>query len=169
MDDVLDLSSAQTGLLAVQPGPVPLRPVVDEVWAMLARDAEARGLTFHDEVDAAATLLADRKRLAQVVSNLLSNAIKYNQPGGWLRIAARPVDGAEVEISVADGGTGLTAEQQARLFQPFDRLGAERSTVQGTGLGLALTRQLLEAMGGSIAVRSTPGEGSVFSARLPRA
>ncbi|MCW5635715.1 MAG: PAS domain-containing protein [Rubrivivax sp.] len=169
MDDVLDLSSAQTGQLAVQPAPVPLRPVVDEVWAMLARDAAARGLTFHDEVDAAATLLADRKRLAQVVSNLLSNAIKYNRPGGWLRIAARPVDGAEVEISVADGGTGLTAEQQARLFQPFDRLGAERSSVQGTGLGLALTRQLLEAMGGSIAVRSTPGEGSVFSARLPRA
>ncbi|MBL8315429.1 MAG: PAS domain-containing protein [Rubrivivax sp.] len=168
MDDVLDLSSAQTGQLAVQCAPVRLRPVFDEAWAMLARDAEARGITLRGEVDDSVVLLADRKRLTQVVSNLLSNAIKYNHQGGWVQVGSRPVDGA-VELSVADGGPGLTVEQQARLFNPFERLGAERSAVQGTGLGLALTRQLLDAMGGTITVRSEPGVGSVFSVRLPGA
>jgi len=167
MDDVLDLSSAQTGQLAMQSAPLRLRPVVQEAWTMLARDAEARGITLHDELDDETAVLADPTRLKQVLSNLLSNAIKYNRPGGWVRIGARPVDGS-VEVSVADSGPGLTAAQQARLFNPFERLGAERSAVQGTGLGLALTRQLLEAMGGSIAVRSAPGAGCVFSARLPR-
>jgi PAS domain S-box-containing protein len=169
MDDILDLSSAQTGQLAVQAGAVPLRPVVDEAWAMLAREAESRGIELQDEIGDGHTLLADRKRLKQVVSNLLSNAIKYNRAGGWVRLSARRVAGAQAEIDVADSGPGLTAAQQLRLFNPFDRLGAERSGVQGTGLGLALTRQLLDAMGGSIAVRSTPGEGSVFSVRLPLA
>ncbi len=168
MDDILDLSSAQTGQLAVQTGPVALRPVVEEAWAMLAREAEARGLTLHDEIGRDETLLADRKRLKQVVSNLLSNAIKYNRPGGWVRLALRHVEG-QVEFSVADSGPGLSAEQRSRLFNPFDRLGAERSAVQGTGLGLALTKQLLEAMGGSITVESNPGEGSVFRVRLPPA
>jgi len=170
MDDVLDLSSAQTGQLAVQAEPVPLRPVVEEAWTMLARDAAARGVTLHGEVDAGFTLLADRKRLKQVVSNLLSNAIKYNHAGGWVRIVARQLEDEDaIELGIEDGGPGLSAEQQARLFNPFDRLGAERTTVQGTGLGLALTRQLLDAMGGTISVRSAPGEGSVFRVQLPRA
>ncbi|MBI5717381.1 MAG: PAS domain-containing protein [Burkholderiales bacterium] len=168
IDDVLDLSSAQTGQLAVQQEPVPLRPVVEKAWRMLAHHAEARGITLQDEIDDRSALLADGKRLTQVVSNLLSNAIKYNRSGGWVRVGARQVDGM-TEFSVADSGPGLSALQQARLFNPFDRLGAERSAVPGTGLGLALTRQLLDAMGGSITVRSAPGEGSVFSVRLPRA
>ncbi len=168
MDDILDLSSAQTGQLTVQAAPVALRPVAGEAWAMLAREAEARAIALHDELGDDDLVLADRKRLKQVVSNLLSNAIKYNRDGGWVRLRARRV-GGQTEFDVADSGAGLSAAQQARLFNPFDRLGAERSGVQGTGLGLALTRQLVEAMGGSIAVRSAPGEGSVFSVRLPLA
>jgi PAS domain S-box-containing protein len=168
MDDVLDLSSAQTGQLTIHTTPVRLSPVVQEAWAMLARDAEARGITLHDDLDEGAAAQADRTRLKQVLSNLLSNAIKYNRPGGWVRLGWQPFD-TVAELSVADSGPGLTAGQQARLFNPFERLGAERSAVQGTGLGLALTRQLIEAMGGSITVRSAPGEGSVFVVRLPRA
>jgi PAS domain S-box-containing protein len=171
MDDILDLSSAQTGQLAVRSEPVLLRHALDEAWAMLAREATTRGVVLHDEAVAEGSgvqLLADRKRLKQVLSNLLSNAIKYNSAGGWVRLSLRP-EGSQAVLDVADSGPGLTPEQQARLFNPFDRLGAERSGVQGTGLGLALTKQLLDAMGGSITVRSVPGEGSTFSVRLPLA
>ena len=112
--------------------------------------------------------MADRKRLKQIVSNLLSNAIKYNRQGGWVRVTACLHEGT-VELNVADSGPGLDPEQQARLFNPFDRLGAERGGVAGTGLGLALSRQLAEAMGGSIGVHSHAGEGATFSLRLPAA
>jgi PAS domain S-box-containing protein len=169
MDDILDLSSAQTGQLAVRSEPVVLRHVVDEVWAMLVHEAGARTIVLHDELGDGAVVLADRKRLKQVLSNLLSNAIKYNRDGGWVRVALTAGGGDKAGFTIADGGSGLTPDQQARLFSPFDRLGAERSGVQGTGLGLALTKQLLDAMGGSISVSSAPGVGSTFTVRLPTA
>ena len=111
---------------------------------------------------------ADRRRLLQVLSNLLSNAIKYNRGGGWVRLDAQHA-GIEVELSIADSGPGLDAAQRARLFQPFERLGAQRGPVAGTGLGLALSRQLVEAMGGRVAVDSEPGQGAVFRVWLPAA
>ena len=111
---------------------------------------------------------ADRKRLKQVLSNLLSNAIKYNRRGGWVRIGAQRV-GDQLTITVVDNGPGLTTEQQARLFQPFERLGAQRGAVAGTGLGLALARQLAEAMGGAVTVHSQAGQGASFQLRLPAA
>jgi signal transduction histidine kinase len=148
---------------------VVLRHVVDEVWAMLVHEAGARTIVLHDELGDGAVVLADRKRLKQVLSNLLSNAIKYNRDGGWVRVALTAGGGDKAGFTIADGGSGLTPDQQARLFSPFDRLGAERSGVQGTGLGLALTKQLLDAMGGSISVSSAPGVGSTFTVRLPTA
>ena len=168
VDDVLDLSAAQTGQLRVTPADVPLRDAVDEVLAMLAGPAAEARVRLHDELGAAAqlSLRADRRRLVQVLANLLSNAVKYNRAGGWVRLSARR-EGEFVALAVADGGPGLTAAQRARLFQPFERLGAERGGVAGTGLGLALSRQLVESMGGRIGVESEPGAGATFTVRLP--
>ena len=170
MDDILQLSSAQTGYLPVTPEPVVLRPVVKEAWTMLAATALVQQVAFIDALpqDEGCRVMADRKRLKQIVSNLLSNAIKYNRQGGWVRVTVCLHEGT-VELNVADSGPGLDPEQQARLFNPFDRLGAERGGVAGTGLGLALSRQLAEAMGGSIGVHSHIGEGATFSLRLPAA
>ena len=176
MDDILELSSAQTGQLSMSSESLQLRPVVDEVLAMLAGAAHEAGVELVVDWTAESAVLqvlADRKRLKQIVSNLLSNAIKYNRHGGWVRLNARTRPGAGVgvgviEVDVADSGIGMTHSQRARLFQPFERLGAQRGPIPGSGLGLALSRQLAEAMGGSIhVVASTPGEGSTFSLHLP--
>ena len=175
MDDILQLSSAQTGYVPVTPEPVVLRPVVEETWTMLAASALAQQVAFIDAMpkddmskDNGVVVMADRKRLKQVVSNLLSNAIKYNRQGGWVRVTVSVHEGT-VELNVADSGPGLDPAQQARLFNPFDRLGAERGPVAGTGLGLALSQQFAQAMGGSIGVHSHAGEGATFSLRLPAA
>ena len=106
--------------------------------------------------------------MVQVLSNLVSNAIKYNRPGGWVRVTAR-LQAGEVALVVADDGPGMSPAQVARLFQPFERLDAPRGTVSGTGLGLALSRQFAQAMGGSIEVDSAPGQGARFTVRLPAA
>ena len=170
MDDILDLSSLQTGNLALKTEAVALGPVLAEAWAMLAAAAQAQAVTLINEVPVgdACTLQADRRRLKQIVINLLSNAIKYNRPGGSVRLYVLRHAEA-LEFNVADSGYGLDEAQQGRLFNPFERLGAERGPVAGTGLGLALSRQLAEAMGGTISVISRRGEGSTFSLRLPAA
>ncbi|MBA4178280.1 MAG: hypothetical protein C0505_17240 [Leptothrix sp. (in: Bacteria)] len=170
MDDVLDISSAQTGQLPMAIESLPLQPLVVEVLAMLSSTAAGAAVTVHDDTGQGPPLhlRADRKRLLQVLSNLLSNAIKYNRAGGWVRLRAEAAaDG--VIVSVADSGPGLDAEQRARLFEPFQRVGAQHGAVPGTGLGLALSRQLVEAMGGTLTVESEPGKGAVFRLQLPAA
>ena len=168
VDDILDLSSIESGQLAMRLEPVALRCVIDAAWTMLAAQAQAQQLTLYNDVVAepAASVRADPKRLRQVVSNLLSNAIKYNQPGGWVRLSLLRT-GPELALQLADSGCGMNQDQLQRLFNPFDRLGAERGPVSGTGLGLALTRQLVLAMGGRIEVQSQPGNGSTFTVTLP--
>ncbi len=170
VDDILDLSSVQTGHVVLHTQAVALRDVLDEAWAMLAAVASSRGIGLVNNlpVDGACNVLADRKRLKQVLSNLLSNAIKYNREGGWVRLSLQR-EAAHLTLKVADHGRGLDAAQQARLFKPFDRLGAERGTVPGTGLGLALSHQLAQAMGASLAVDSSSDQGTVFGLRLPAA
>ena len=170
MDDILDLSSAETGHMTVLQEPVPLRAVVEEAWAMVHSGANELDVQLLDELPAGHTeqVRADRKRVKQIVSNLLSNAVKYNRAQGWVRVSLGRV-GMQWALVVSDSGLGLDTAQQARLFNPFDRLGAERGPVQGTGLGLALSRQLAHAMGGEIDVSSTPGLGSSFTLRLPAA
>jgi CheY-like chemotaxis protein len=131
--------------------------------------ADAAGVTLTDvPASAEYSVFADRQRLRQILLNLLSNAIKYNQPGGSVWVDQRVVE-QQVEITVHDDGQGIPAALQARLFTPFDRLGAEASAVDGTGIGLVLARALAELMDGSIAVDSVLGRGSAFSVSLPRA
>ncbi len=169
VNDILDLSSVQSGQQPLRPETLALRPVVEEAWSMLAGSALDAGVTLIDEVaDQPAVLVrADRQRLRQVVANLLSNAIKYNRRGGWVRLGAQHTGDGHVQLAVVDSGVGIDPQQLPRLFQPFERLGAQRSSVSGTGLGLALSRQLAEAMGGSITVISEPQQGSVFTLTLP--
>jgi CheY-like chemotaxis protein len=113
-------------------------------------------------------VLADRQRIRQVLLNLLTNAVKYNHNEGNVRIDCAPAGEGRLRISVQDTGPGIDAEKRSRVFTPFDRLGAEQGDVEGTGLGLALSKALMEAMGGTIGVESAPGFGSTFWLELPR-
>jgi two-component system sensor histidine kinase EvgS len=112
-------------------------------------------------------VMADPLRLEQVLHNLLSNAVKYNRVGGWIEVRAAPAGNGTVRLEVADGGFGLTPEQQRQLFQPFNRLG--RTDQDGTGIGLVICKQLVERMGGVIDVESDPGRGTVFGVSLASA
>jgi len=169
VDDLLDLASAQAGAIASALEDVDASAAFEAAWSMLSAQAGAAGLRLDNRMATTGRwrVRADSKRLTQVFSNLLSNAIKYNRPGGLICVAARRnVEAGTVEIDITDSGQGLDASQLARIFQPFERLGAERSAVQGTGLGLALSRQLLLAMNGEIRVASTQGQGTTFSVVL---
>jgi signal transduction histidine kinase len=167
VDDVLDLSSAQSGAISLAWADVDPLAVAAESWAMLAAQA-ARANVRLDTGTAGMPQVhvhADRMRLTQVLSNLLSNAINYNRPGGSISVQALRL-GDSVEISIADTGLGIDAARLERLFNPFERLGAQHSTVPGSGLGLALSRQLVLAMKGDLRVASTPGQGSTFTVTL---
>lgn len=132
--------------------------------------AAERGIVLYEDVAGCATapLWADRTRLKQVLLNLLSNAVKYNREGGSVHLRCE-LAGDRVRIAVADEGPGLNAEQLQCLFEPFNRFGAEHSGVEGTGIGLVITRGLVGLMGGVLEVSSRPGVGSVFSVLVPRA
>ncbi|MDY7820553.1 ATP-binding protein, partial [Burkholderia pseudomallei] len=105
--------------------------------------------------------------LRQVLLNLLSDAVKYNREGGGVTIRTDEIQGARLRVSVSDEGAGIAMEKMDRLFTPFDRLDAEATGVEGTGLGLALSKRLVEAMGGTMSVESVVGQGSTFSVELP--
>ena len=170
VDDVLDLSSAQSGAMSLAWTDCDPLELAASSWAMLAAQAAESGIQFTLQPHAGPVLRvrADRLRLTQVMSNLLSNAIKYNRPGGSIAVRAETeADG--VRISVADSGQGMTAVQLSRIFKPFERLGAQHSSVQGSGLGLALAQQLVVAMQGTLDVASDPGLGSRFTVTLQRA
>jgi signal transduction histidine kinase len=130
--------------------------------------AAARGICLQQQGLQEALVLADRTRLKQVLLNLLSNAIKYNREGGNVQVVVEAVAQQQLlRISVVDTGQGIPAERIAELFQPFNRLGAEASEVEGTGIGLTITRRLVEMMGGVIGVDSALGIGSRFWIELP--
>lgn len=188
VNDVLDLSMVESGRLSLSLETVDARVVAEEALAVvapLARDGDitletslthravgARTSPFHEEraarIDAFGVwILADRVRLRQVLINLLSNAIKYSPKGGRVRLSLQPT-GDVCQVIVADTGVGMTAEQLAHLFEPFNRLGAERSAVEGTGIGLVLTRQLVELMGGVLEISSAHGQGTVATVTLAR-
>jgi len=167
INEVLDLARIESGKFTVSMEPVPLLPLVEDCLALMRPQAEARGIHIVAAGrDCGQHVLADRVRLKQVLLNLLSNAVKYNREQGTVSLACMP-HGDTLEIRVSDTGAGLTPEQQARLFVAFERLDADQSGVEGTGIGLALSKRLVQLMDGEIGVESTPGQGSTFSVRLP--
>jgi PAS domain S-box-containing protein len=166
VNDVLDISRVQAGTLAVSIEPLVVRPIVQDVIDLLTPLAQQHDLTFDVDVDDVVAR-ADMGRMTQILLNVVSNAVKYNRDGGSVSVTARE-DGDEVEIVVADTGAGISVDDLPRLFQPFERLGVHTGEIEGTGIGLALSRALAELMGGTIGVESTVGEGSRFALRLPR-
>ena len=170
INDVLDITSIETGTVGGTTEPVRVAEVVHEAANVVARLAEDRHIVIRVEPSVtSAWVMADRTRLRQVALNLISNAIKYSPSGGSVRVSATLPGEDRVRVIVRDTGPGIAAEMLPRLFTPFDRLGAERSTVPGTGLGLALCRRIVEAMGGAVGAESQPGKGSSFWFELPRA
>jgi len=170
INEILDLSKVEAGKLAFFPEPVDLPQLVGEVTGALGGLASQGGLVIGTEIDASLTgIVLDPTRLKQVLFNYLSNAIKFTPDGGRVTVRARAEGRSFIRIEVEDTGIGIDAADQSRLFVEFQQLDSGlNKRHQGTGLGLALTRRLVQAQGGSVGVRSTPGVGSVFHLLLKR-
>ena len=168
INEVLDISRIEAGRLTLSPEPVHVGQVLQEALEMIAPLAAQRAIRVGGDLgDADYYVLADLQRLKQVLLNLLSNAVKYNNPGGALSVSCGHVLGDRLRISVRDTGRGIPPEKMSQLFVPFARLGAEQTGVEGTGIGLAVSKGLVEVMGGEIGVESAVGQGSTFWVELP--
>jgi signal transduction histidine kinase len=168
INELLDIGRIETGRLTLNAERVGLGEVVESVTELIRPVAAARQIEVGVERGALGddAVMADRGRLQQVLLNLLSNAVKYNREGGIVRIICTGPAQGRIWVEVTDTGIGIAPEMMDRLFTPFERLGAEQTRVEGTGLGLALARRLVEAMGGTIRAQSIPGEGSTFRVEL---
>jgi signal transduction histidine kinase/ActR/RegA family two-component response regulator len=167
LDEVLDISRMEARNLSLSMEAVPVHRLITDALELVRPLSLARGVHLDPAPQVASQHVhADHQRARQILLNLLSNAIKYNHPGGKVSITLSAEPGGRLRINVADTGRGITDENMGRLFAPFERLDAAQAGVEGTGLGLALSRQLVEAMGGAIGVTSTPGVGSVFWVEL---
>lgn len=168
INEVLDLARIESGKITVSIEPVSIRESLNECLALVKPLADEREITIVEinNNNDNYYVLADRTRLKQALLNLLSNAVKYNEYKGQVKIHFTNIDN-ELQISIADTGPGLTAAEQERLFIPFERLDADTTAVEGTGIGLALSKRLMECMGGYIGVESPEESGSVFWIRLP--
>jgi PAS domain S-box-containing protein len=167
INEILDLAVIESGKVSLSPESVSLSEVMSECQAMMEPQAQKRGIqmTFL-QFDKAIFVKADRTRLKQIIINLLSNAIKYNKEKGRVDVKCTATSPQRIRISVADTGEGLSPEKLAQLFQPFNRLGQEAGAVAGTGIGLVVTKRLVELMEGVLGVESTVGVGSVFWCEL---
>jgi signal transduction histidine kinase/CheY-like chemotaxis protein len=169
INEILDLSKVEAGRMELELGPVSLVDAIDNGLAMVRQRAAKHGIFLRRDIAGEIGIVwADELKLRQVLLNLLTNAVKFTPDGGSVEIAARVTDG-EVEVSVTDTGIGIAEAERHRIFEAFQRGGrtAPRGA-EGTGLGLTLTRQIVELHGGRIWMTSTPGEGSTFAFALPR-
>jgi len=169
VNDILDLSRIESGRLEVALRPVAAYPVIDACASQCEPLAAARGIAIERGSGGCRTVDADPRWLKQVMLNLLSNAIKYNRPGGRVEVHCLPLEEKRLRIEVRDTGAGIDPDDLQRLFKPFGRLESAYEGTDGVGIGLALTKKLVEAMHGKVGVRSEAGEGSVFWFELPLA
>ena len=167
IDEILELSLIESGHLSCVLEPVPLAELLDECQALVQGTAAAHGIRLSlAPLDDGCLVIVDRTRLKQVVINLLSNAIKYNRKGGTVQVHCAAAGPGRLCIRIEDSGIGLSPAQLKQIFQPFERLGQQNSAIEGTGIGLALSKRLVELMGGRIGVHSVVGQGSVFWVEL---
>ncbi len=169
IDEILDLASIESGKVKMSIEPVQIGPLMREINAFSYPLADKMGikfidntLDFHDKF-----VKADRTRLKQILLNIKSNAIKYNKQGGSVTFSIQKIDKDKIRFNIADTGPGINSDQFEALFEPFNRLGADESNIEGTGIGLSLSRELAQLMGGTLGLKSAPGSGSSFFVDLP--
>jgi signal transduction histidine kinase/DNA-binding NarL/FixJ family response regulator len=167
MDDVVDISRAQARELSLAIESVPVTSVITDAVDIIRPLAASHGVQVDAPPRTSQCVYADQQRLRQILLNLLSNAVKYNHPAGRVTISITCPAPASCRISIADTGRGIAGYDIERLFTPFQRLDAAQAGIEGAGLGLSLSRQLIEAMGGTVGATSTHGEGSIFWVELP--
>ncbi|MDO9158672.1 MAG: ATP-binding protein, partial [Burkholderiaceae bacterium] len=168
INEILDLALIESGTVSLSHEPVLLSELLAECRAMMEPQAQKRGIDMvFVPLEAPCYVMADRTRLKQVVINVLFNAIKYNQTGGHVTVQCTLAQPDAVRICVRDTGHGLAPDKLAQLFQPFNRLGQEKGTEEGTGIGLVVAQRLVHLMGGGIGADSTPGVGSEFWVSMP--
>ncbi|MBT5376014.1 MAG: PAS domain S-box protein [Nitrospinaceae bacterium] len=169
INEVLDLASIEAGKITVSIEPVCIADLITEVLTVVRPLAQNFHIDLIDKIsfNKKVTILADKTRLKQVLLNLLSNSIKYNNKGGSVTVSSQLEKGSRLRIDVIDTGVGMSREQLNQLFDPFNRLGAENGNIEGTGIGMTISKNLVEAMNGSIGVESQTGKGSTFNVSFP--
>jgi len=169
INELIDIARIESGGFSLSVEPVAVQPVVEETGQLMALLAADRAITISQPgPPPGLAVQADRQRLRQILVNLLSNAIKYNRAGGAVTITCQAAGPDQASLTVADTGPGIAAADLDRIFDPFERLGAEQTAIEGTGIGLPLARAFAEAMHGSLTVASILGEGTTFTITLPR-
>lgn len=170
INELIDIARIESGDLSLSLEPVLVHSIIEETSQLMAPIAAERSIRIIQHcARPALAVRADRQRLSQVLVNLMSNAVKYNRQGGMITISCREEGTGQASIIVSDTGPGISPENIERIFIPFERLGAEQTAVEGTGIGLSLTKALTEAMGGQLTASSVLGQGSAFTVSLPRA
>ena len=168
IDDILELSAIEAGKISVEPRDTLLAPLVDDVWSALAEKAAKRNVVFKNEIDREIRVLADPRRLEQILINLLGNAVKFNREFGSVTVSYESNDALH-QLHIADTGEGIAPQHLPRIFERFYRTDTARSrSLGGTGLGLAIVKHLARLHGGEVIVESVVGQGSLFTVQLPR-
>jgi len=168
INEVLDLSKIESGKLALSTEAVSCAALIEEGLGLIAPLAEKRGIRIERDISSKITVMADRMRLKQALVNLLSNAVKYNSEKGYIKVVLSRKEG-RARIEVIDSGAGIPKARIPELFLPFNRLGRDLGEIEGTGIGLVISKRLVELMNGSIGAESEEGRGSLFWIELPRA
>ncbi len=170
INEVLDLATIESGKITISPEPVSLGDLMDEIHSITLPVSEQYNIDLINKVDQDNTLyvVADKIRLKQVLLNLISNGIKYNRPGGSVVLSTLEHPPDHLRIEVRDTGMGIPPDKLEKVFEPFDRLGADKNEIEGTGIGMTISRKLMELMKGTLEVESTVGQGSSFYVTLPK-